>query len=190
MRYIVAIRKIAFKQAYVANNHNATEAAITAGFSPKTAYSKGQRLLKNVEISGELAQAARKVGEIAGLTTERTLQETGRIAYADPGRLFRADGTLIPIIHELDARDAASATPVRLRCNPTVTWATSRPVASMASGYAFEDSATSVPISRNSSCFSGPWPGWLRKVPISISDILPPEARLGSCLMNTPAAES
>ncbi len=32
-------------------NGNATEAAIAAGYSPKTAYSQGQRLLKNVDIA-------------------------------------------------------------------------------------------------------------------------------------------
>ena len=33
---------------------NATESAKRAGYSPKTAYSQGQRLLKNVEISKDL----------------------------------------------------------------------------------------------------------------------------------------
>jgi len=46
-------RQRAFVEAYT---DNATEAAIKAGYSPKTAYSQGQRLLKNVEI----AQAIRE----------------------------------------------------------------------------------------------------------------------------------
>jgi hypothetical protein len=41
----------------------------------------------------------------AGLSAERTLREIARVAYADPRRLFRADGTLVPIV-ELD-EDAA-----------------------------------------------------------------------------------
>ncbi len=36
---------------------NATQAAIRAGYSPKTAYSIGQRLLKNVEISKAIHSA-------------------------------------------------------------------------------------------------------------------------------------
>jgi Terminase small subunit len=40
-----AARRGVFVQAYMANGHNATQAAITAGFSAKTAYSQGQRLL-------------------------------------------------------------------------------------------------------------------------------------------------
>lgn len=39
-----------FAEAYVANGFNATKAAVTAGYSEKTAYSQGSRLLKNVEI--------------------------------------------------------------------------------------------------------------------------------------------
>ena len=33
---------------------NATQAAIRAGYSPKTAYSTGQRLLKNVEVRARI----------------------------------------------------------------------------------------------------------------------------------------
>ena len=36
---------------------NATQAAIRAGYSKKTAYSMGQRLLKNVEVSKAIAKA-------------------------------------------------------------------------------------------------------------------------------------
>ena len=36
---------------------NSTQAAIRAGYSPKTAYSIGQRLLKNVEVSQAISQA-------------------------------------------------------------------------------------------------------------------------------------
>ena len=44
-----------FVEAYLANP-NATEAAKQAGYSPKTAYSQGQRLLKNVVIKKALDQ--------------------------------------------------------------------------------------------------------------------------------------
>ena len=47
---------------YYAQNPNATQAAIAAGFSAKTAYSSGERLLRNVEIQqciSELTAPAR-----------------------------------------------------------------------------------------------------------------------------------
>ena len=49
----------AFCEYYIAC-HNATQAAIKAGYSKKTAYSQGQRLLKNVEIKKHLDETAQK----------------------------------------------------------------------------------------------------------------------------------
>ncbi len=48
---------------------NATKAAIKAGFSKKTAYSQGQRLLKNVEIIKALQEREKK--EIGPLIADR-----------------------------------------------------------------------------------------------------------------------
>ena len=39
---------------------NATEAALKAGYSKKTAYAQGQRLLKNVEIADAIRQREKK----------------------------------------------------------------------------------------------------------------------------------
>ena len=46
---------------------NATEAALKAGYSPKTAYSQGQRMLKNVEVKAAIAarQAPNSAARIA-----------------------------------------------------------------------------------------------------------------------------
>jgi phage terminase small subunit len=102
-----AERRELFKQAYLANNHNATKAAITAGFSPQTAYSAGQRLLKDVELSGELAIAAQAVAEAAGIEPKRVLEEARRLSLSDPANLYNADGTL-KNIHDMDAVTRAS----------------------------------------------------------------------------------
>ena len=48
-------RQIAFCLAY-AGSGNATQSAIEAGYSEKTAYSAGQRLLKNVEVQNYLTE--------------------------------------------------------------------------------------------------------------------------------------
>ena len=58
---------------------NATRAAISAGYSEKTAYSQGQRLLKHVEVGAKLAQSAQKVTEKLDISTEyvlTTIKET------------------------------------------------------------------------------------------------------------------
>lgn len=51
----------AFVEAYLANGFNATKAAKAAGYSEKTAYSQGGRLLKNVEIKQEIEK---RLGEM------------------------------------------------------------------------------------------------------------------------------
>ena len=45
---------------YYSNNGNATYSAVLSGYSSKTAYSQGQRLLKNVEVSAYLHAIAKK----------------------------------------------------------------------------------------------------------------------------------
>jgi phage terminase small subunit len=62
-------RQEAFKEAYLSNNGNATQAAIDAGYSPKTARQIGQRLLSNVDIAAEIA---RRRAEINARLQEHT----------------------------------------------------------------------------------------------------------------------
>jgi phage terminase small subunit len=113
-------RRVVFVQAYMANGHNATQAAITAGFSAKTAYSQGQRLLKHVEVSGQLTEMAREAGNAAGLTVERVLEEVRRLSFSDPRKLFRKDGTPIPIT-ELDDDTAAMISAIEVDADGRLT---------------------------------------------------------------------
>jgi phage terminase small subunit len=115
-----AARRGVFVQAYMTNGHNATQAAITAGFSAKTAYSQGQRLLKHVEISGQLAEMAREAGNAAGLTVERVLEEVRRLSFSDPRKLFRKDGTPVPIT-ELDDDAAAMISAIEVDADGRLT---------------------------------------------------------------------
>lgn len=58
---------------------NATQAAIRAGFSAKTAYSAGQRLLKHVEVAAAITEARRKLSARADFTVDRHMDELARI---------------------------------------------------------------------------------------------------------------
>ena len=49
-----------FAEEYVVDT-NATQAAIRAGYSEKTAYSQGQRLLKNVEVQTRIKELSDKI---------------------------------------------------------------------------------------------------------------------------------
>jgi phage terminase small subunit len=71
-----------FLSAYIANGSNATQAAITAGYSEKTAYSAGQRLLKKVEVAKALSERVEKAAMGADEVLRR-LSEHARASLAD-----------------------------------------------------------------------------------------------------------
>jgi phage terminase small subunit len=62
---------------------NATQAAIRAGYSEKTAYSQGQRLLKNVEIREAIAREQDRLSERTRISRERIMKELARTGFAD-----------------------------------------------------------------------------------------------------------
>lgn len=84
-----------------AKDMNATQAAIRAGYSPKTAYSIGQRLLRKDEVRATVDARLKEVAEMAGLSAEMVLASIVRELTFDPARCFNDDGSLKPI-HEMD----------------------------------------------------------------------------------------
>ena len=62
---------------------NATQSAIRAGYSEKTAGSIGNNLLKKVEIQNEINDINNKRSAKTGITSERVLTELGKIAFSD-----------------------------------------------------------------------------------------------------------
>lgn len=106
-------RQATFVEAYIANGGNATEAAKTAGFSPKTAHAQGSRLLKHVDVAAAVAKRRASLQQAMGLTTERILEELRRVALYDPRKLFNADGSL-KSVHELDDDTAAAIASVEV----------------------------------------------------------------------------
>lgn len=100
-------RQQMFVAEYLANGMNATQAAIKAGYSAKTAESQACRLLRNVKVAEEIGARAEKVLAKREITAERVLDEIAKMAFFDPRKLFRADGALVPIA-ELDEECAAA----------------------------------------------------------------------------------
>ena len=58
-------------------DRNATQAAKRAGYSEKTAYSQGQRLLKKAEIRKRIAADTAKTAEKAGMSVQSVMEEIG-----------------------------------------------------------------------------------------------------------------
>ena len=71
---------------------NATEAAKQAGYSAKTAYSQGARLLKDVEIQSQLQKLRNKVEDKASVSLAEVVQAIKEIAFLDPAELYDETG--------------------------------------------------------------------------------------------------
>lgn len=62
---------------------NATQAANRAGYSEKTAYSMGQRLLKNVEVAAYIEKRRSAQINRTQITQDRVLVELAKVAFAN-----------------------------------------------------------------------------------------------------------
>ncbi len=61
---------------------NATQAAIRAGYSPKTAQEQASRLLSNVMVQQAIAKAMAERSKRTGINQDRVLRELARIGFA------------------------------------------------------------------------------------------------------------
>lgn len=86
---------------------NATQAAIRAGYSAKTAEWIGPQLLTKSHVASAVGAAQQKRGEKTGVTAERVVQEIARLAFFDPRKLLKSDGEPVPL-QELDDDTAAA----------------------------------------------------------------------------------
>jgi phage terminase small subunit len=84
---------------------NATRAAIAAGYSERTAYSQGQRLLNNVEVAKILADKTSKRLDKLEITADSVLQGIAQLAHFDVRRFFDEKGNPKQI-HELSDAEA------------------------------------------------------------------------------------
>ena len=85
---------------------NATQAAIGAGYSKKTAKSQGQRLLTHVDVAKAIAKKQAQHFETADIAAQRVLEELGRVAFSNIGEFFDEHGNLKPM-HELTEEQRA-----------------------------------------------------------------------------------
>lgn len=87
-------------------NLNATQAAIRAGYSAKTAKAQGSRLLTHVDVAAAVAAGTGKQLAKAELTADMVKDRLRMLAFQDVRKLFDAQGNLKPL-HELDDDAAA-----------------------------------------------------------------------------------
>ena len=73
---------------------NATQAAIRAGYSPKTANEQGARLLANASIAQSVAEKTQNRMARLEISADRVLQELAKLAFYDPASLLESDGSM------------------------------------------------------------------------------------------------
>jgi phage terminase small subunit len=88
-------------------DENGTRAAIAAGYARKSAHVTASRLLKSPKIKAHLVKKEEKRLERLEISADRVLQETARLAFLDPRKLYHPDGRLKQIT-ELDDHTAAA----------------------------------------------------------------------------------
>ncbi|MCG5235297.1 terminase small subunit [Xanthobacter oligotrophicus] len=86
---------------------NGTQAAIRAGYSPRTAVKIGSENLLKPDIAREIQRAMDERSARTGVTAERVLQELARIAFLDIRKAFNPDGSMKPL-DQLDDETAAA----------------------------------------------------------------------------------
>jgi phage terminase small subunit len=85
-----------FAQEYV-KDCNGTQAAIRAGYSPRTAEQQADQLLGILEVEEEVARLQEKAAEAAKVEAVDVLRELARIGFSDIGSAFDADGAILPL---------------------------------------------------------------------------------------------
>lgn len=89
---------------------NATQAAIRAGYSAATAYSQGQRLLKNVDVAAAVDEAQAERSGRTQITADAVLTELAKIGFANMADYMRSGPDGDPYLHFDDlTRDQAAA---------------------------------------------------------------------------------
>jgi phage terminase small subunit len=89
----LGVRQERFVEEYLVDL-NAKQAAIRAGYSPKTAEAQGSRLLSNVKVHRVIAARMAERSKRTEVAADRTLLEIARLGFSDLRRLFHEDGRL------------------------------------------------------------------------------------------------
>jgi phage terminase small subunit len=82
-------KQIRFIEEYLVDL-NATQAATRAGYSAKTAYSAGQRLLKHVEVAEAISAARKAQAERTEVSADAVIAELAKLGFANMADYMKA----------------------------------------------------------------------------------------------------
>ena len=88
---------------------NATQAAKRAGYSPRSARTRGSRLLRNAAVAAAIAKAQNKRAARTRVSADKVVTELAKVAFGDPRRLLSwgPGGVVLRDSSELTEADAA-----------------------------------------------------------------------------------
>lgn len=100
----IADKKVVFSSRYLCNGYNATEAAKFAGYSEKTAYSQGQRMLKDVEAKALINKGLMEILEHLEMDKIEWYTEVKALATSNIRNIasFGPDGVILKSSKEID----------------------------------------------------------------------------------------
>jgi phage terminase small subunit len=109
----LSLMEAKFVREYPLCRGNGTQAAIKAGYNPKRAKQSAWELMQRPHVKAAIGEVITRGLSKLDVTVDRVLQERARLAFFDARKLFRPDGTPIPL-HELDDDTAAAVQGVKL----------------------------------------------------------------------------
>ncbi len=92
--------RAAFAEEYIVDK-KVTASAVRAGYAEKGAAQAGSAAMKDPEVIAYIEYRLKQLANRANVTAERVLAEYAKIAFANVGDLYDAEGALVPV-HELD----------------------------------------------------------------------------------------
>lgn len=92
---------------------NATQAAIRAGYSSKTAEQTASRMLSFVKVQEEISKAMAERSRRTGISQDRVIQELARIAFVNPQNVIQTSNASIR--QDISEDDAACIQAVKVK---------------------------------------------------------------------------
>lgn len=93
---------------------NATQAAIRAGYSVKTAHVIGDETLKKPVVAEMIAQAQAERAKRTEITADRVLKEFAKLGFSDVRRIFSVDTGELQNVTDMDDETAAAVQSVEV----------------------------------------------------------------------------
>jgi len=109
-------KQAAFVEEYLIDL-NQTQAAIRAGYSPRSASRIGDQLMDHSGVRDAVARAKAERSKRTGVNADRVVRELARVAFSQPGKVIRFDDATV--LKDATEDELAAISAVRVKVIPT-----------------------------------------------------------------------